>query len=93
MEEINWTQEQLLEVGLDEPDDFLKVERRYHALVWLPEKKGSCISPVTFYTSKVDTILCISKSYLRLMESRQTYQSMTCPVETQSQICYRIGAW
>ena len=25
MEEINWTQEQLLEVGLDEPDDFLKV--------------------------------------------------------------------
>ena len=25
MEEINWTQEQLLEVGLDETDDFLKV--------------------------------------------------------------------
>ena len=25
MEEINWTQEQLLEVGLDEPDEFLKV--------------------------------------------------------------------
>ena len=25
MEEINWTQEQLLQVGLDEPDDFLKV--------------------------------------------------------------------
>ena len=25
MEEINWTQEQRLEVGLDEPDDFLKV--------------------------------------------------------------------
>ena len=25
MEEINWTQEQLLEVALDEPDDFLKV--------------------------------------------------------------------
>ena len=25
MEEINWTPEQLLEVGLDEPDDFLKV--------------------------------------------------------------------
>ena len=25
MEEINWTQEQLLEVGLNAPDDFLKV--------------------------------------------------------------------
>ena len=25
MEEINWTQEQMLEVGLNEPDDFLKV--------------------------------------------------------------------
>ena len=25
MEEINWTQEQMLEVSLKEPDDFLKV--------------------------------------------------------------------
>lgn len=25
MESINWTQEQMLEVGLNEPDDFLKV--------------------------------------------------------------------
>ena len=25
MEEVNWTQEQRLEVGLNEPDDFLKV--------------------------------------------------------------------
>ena len=25
MEEINWTQEMMLEVGLKEPDDFLKV--------------------------------------------------------------------
>ena len=25
MEEINWTQEQMLEVGFNEPDDFLKV--------------------------------------------------------------------
>ena len=25
MEEVNWTQEQMLEVTLDEPDDFLKV--------------------------------------------------------------------
>jgi len=25
MEEVNWTQEQMLEIGLKEPDDFLKV--------------------------------------------------------------------
>jgi len=25
MEDINWTQEQMLEIGLKEPDDFLKV--------------------------------------------------------------------
>ena len=25
MEEINWTQDKMLEVGLKEPDDFLKV--------------------------------------------------------------------
>ena len=27
MEEINWTQDQMLEVGLKEPDDFLKVRQ------------------------------------------------------------------
>ena len=25
MEDVNWTQEQMLEIGLKEPDDFLKV--------------------------------------------------------------------
>ena len=28
MEEVNWTQEQMLEVGLNEPDDFLKVREK-----------------------------------------------------------------
>ena len=51
MEEINWTQEQLLEVGLDEPDDFLKV-RETLSRIGVPEKKGSCISPVIFYTKQ-----------------------------------------
>ena len=43
MEEINWTQEDMLEVGLKEPDDFLKVKEHY-------------ISLVTYYTNKVDTL-------------------------------------
>ena len=32
MEEINWTQDQMLEIGLKEPDDFLKVRE---TLSWI----------------------------------------------------------
>ena len=39
--------------------------------MWLPEKKGSCISPVIFYTSKVDTILLHFKELFAL-DGKQT---------------------
>ena len=39
MEEINWTQEQLLEVGLIEPDDFLKVRETLSRIGVVQEKR------------------------------------------------------
>ena len=38
MEEVNWTQEQMLEVGLNEPDDFLKV-RETHSRMGVASRK------------------------------------------------------
>ena len=41
MEEINWTQEHMLEVGLNEPDDFLinSLRPRKRYTPWLKAKK------------------------------------------------------
>ena len=47
MESINWTQEQMLEVELKEPDDFLKIRETLSRMALLPEKK-SIISIVSY---------------------------------------------
>ena len=39
MEEFNWTQEQMLEVGLKEPDDFLKVRETLSRIGVAPRKE------------------------------------------------------
>jgi len=61
---INWSQDQMLEVVLKEPDDFLKVRETLSRIGVAPEKKESYISLVIYCTSKVSTISYISKNYL-----------------------------
>ena len=73
MDSINWSQEQMLEVGLKEPDDFLKYEKPILALVLLQEKKESYISTVISYINREDITSCILKNYLHLMEKKPTY--------------------
>jgi hypothetical protein len=72
MEEINWTQDQMLEIGLKEPDDFLKFVKRYHELALLPVKKRNYISHVIFCISRVGISLYTSRSCLLLMVRTQT---------------------
>ena len=76
MEEVNWTQEQMLEVGLKEPDDFLKVRETLSRIGVAPEKKENYISPVIYYISRDGITLCILKSCLLLMERKPTYLKM-----------------
>ena len=40
MEEVNWTQEHMLEVGLKEPDDFLKVRETLSRIGVASRKEG-----------------------------------------------------
>ena len=65
MEENNpWTPDDMLEIILNEPDDFLKVRENTDNESVLPlDGKRNCISLVTFYINKVDTSLCILKSW------------------------------
>ena len=87
MDEINWTQEQMLEVGLKEPDDFLKVRETLSRIGVAPEKKENYISPVIYYISRDDIILCILKSSLLLMERKLICLKMILHDEIRLQIC------
>ena len=49
---VQWTQDQMLEVVLNEPDDFLKVRETLTVLELHQEKRKNSINLATFYISK-----------------------------------------
>ena len=65
--QITWSPDQMIEITLNEPDDFLKVRETLTRIGVHQEKKRNYISLVTFYINKADTTLYISKSYLHWM--------------------------
>ena len=50
---VNWSQDQMVEVILNEPDDFLKV-RETLTRIGDRERRKNSTNHATFYTSKVD---------------------------------------
>ena len=71
--EVKWSPDQMVEVILSEPDDFLKVRETLTRIGVASRKEKkiyqSCHIPCT---SKVDTSLCISRNCLHLMANMQT---------------------
>ena len=63
-EKLNWSPENMLEVTLKQPDDFLKIRKPYLVLVLQVEKTKRYFNLATFYINKANIILYISKSYL-----------------------------
>ena len=80
---VNWSQEQMFEVFLKEPDDFLKSERHYLVLVLLLEKKRNYTNLAIYFINKVSIILYTSKNYLHLMVRTQIYLKMILLEEIQ----------
>ena len=76
MESINWTQEQMLEVELKEPDDFLKIRETLSRIGVIPEKKKYYINRVISCINKVSIILYTSKNSLHWMVNKLIYQRM-----------------
>ena len=62
--EISWSPDQMIEITLNEPDDFLKVRETLTRIGVTQEKKRSYISLAIFYINKADTTSFISKNYL-----------------------------
>ena len=52
---VEWSQDQMVEVLLNEPDDFLKVRETLTRIGVASRKEKSYISPATSYINKEDT--------------------------------------
>ena len=61
---VDWSQDQMLEVVLNEPDDFLKVRETLTRIGVASRKERSYIKVATYYISKVNILSCISRSCL-----------------------------
>ena len=69
--EVKWSSDQMIEVTLNEPDDFLKVRETLTRIGVASRKEKRFISLVIFSISKVDIILFTLKNCLLLMVSTQ----------------------
>ena len=63
--EVKWSPEKMIEVVLNEPDDFLKVRETLTRIGVASGKRRRSISPAIFFTSKEDISLCILRNCLR----------------------------
>ena len=52
--EVKWAPDKMVEVTLNEPDDFLKVRETLTRIGVASRKRKRFISPVIFYTNRVD---------------------------------------
>ena len=64
MNETSWSPEEMLEVRLNEPDDFLKVRETLSRIGVALAKIRHSSNLAIFYTSKVNITSYISKNYL-----------------------------
>lgn len=70
--QVNWAPDMMVEVLLNEPDDFLKV-RETLTRIGVASRKGekNSIRVATFFISKDATMLSTSKNSLLLMANTQ----------------------
>ena len=91
MENINWTQEHMLEVVLKEPDDFLKIRETFLVLVLLLEKKKNYINPVIYYINRVRYYIVHFKELFAL-DGKQTNLSEN-DIARRNRIATLLADW
>ena len=69
--QVNWTPEMMVEVMLNEPDDFLKV-RETLTRIGVASRKEKKLYQSIFFTSKAGTTSLTSRNCLLLMANMQT---------------------
>ena len=62
--QVNWSPDMMVEVLLNEPDDFLKVRETLTRIGVASRKEKKLYQVVIYYISRVDIILYTLKNYL-----------------------------
>ena len=91
--EVTWNPDQMVEVTLNEPDDFLKVRETLTRIGVASRKEKKYISHVIFFISKGDTFLSTSKNYLPSMANTLTLLLTMFSVATVLLSFLLIGDW
>ena len=65
--QISWSPDQMIEITLNEPDDFLKVRETLTRIGVASRKEKKYINLVIFFINKVDITSFILKNYLHWM--------------------------
>ena len=60
---VQWNPTDMLEVTLNEPDDFLKVRETLTRIGVASRKEKNYINPVIYYINREDILLCILNNY------------------------------
>ena len=91
--EVKWTPEQMVEVTLNEPDDFLKVRETLTRIGVASRKEKKIYQSCHILHKQGNISLFILKNYLHLMENMLTLLLTTFSVGTVLLSCLLIGDW
>ena len=93
MDSINWSQEQMLEVGLKEPDDFLKI-RETLSRIGVASRKEKKLYQSCHILHKQGRYYIVHFKELFALDGKQTNLSENdIARRNTSQICWEIGVW
>ena len=71
--QVSWSQDKMIEVKLNEPDDFLKVRETLTRIGVEIGKKRNFTNPAISFISRVNITSYTLRSYLLSMQIRQSY--------------------
>ena len=74
--EVKWNPDQMVEVTLNEPEDFLKVRETLTRIGVASRKEKKIYQSAIYYINKEDTFLFILKNFSLWMVNMQILQSM-----------------
>ena len=93
LKEVQWTKDDMVEVNLKEPDDFLKVRETLTRIGVASRKRKTYISPVIFFKEGTVLYCSLQRVICSWMERRQICLRMMFRDATVSSNSCLTGDW
>ncbi|BCU99547.1 MAG: hypothetical protein CM15mV28_1150 [Thaumasvirus sp.] len=93
LKEVQWTKDDMVEVNLKEPDDFLKVRETLTRIGVASRKEKKLYQSCHILHKKGQYYIVHFKELFALDERKQIFLRMMFNVEIELLNCYPIGDW